>query len=119
MRLKRFLLITLIVVLGISYLENNSGKLFKNTSIKNSVQVWATYNNTKQINEQSAINLIKEYLEKNNLYLASNIEVDSVEDRYYIVHVYDVITNDNESHTATTGWYKVNKYNGEIIDIMQ
>ena len=51
--------------------------------------------------------------------MASNIEVDSVEDRYYIVHVYDVITNDNESHTATTGWYKVNKYNGEIIDIMQ
>ena len=119
MRLKRFLLITLLIVLGLAYLENNSEKFSDNNSIKNTVQVWSSYSNGKEISEQNAINLTKEYLEKNNLYLASNIEIDGIEDKYYIVHVYDVITNDSESHTATTGWYKVNKYSGEIIDIMQ
>ena len=83
MRLKRFLLITLIVVLGISYLENNSDKLFKNTSIKNSVQVWATYNNTKQINDWKKIKYVyneeTESYENSGKISSTKLELSDVE----------------------------------------
>lgn len=34
----------------------------------------------------------------------------------YIIHVYDVVEDDISSHTATRGWYAVNKKTGEWYD---
>lgn len=81
-------------------------------------QIVEAINNSK-ITEQEAINLIKKYLEDNGYHIASNIDVDSVDGDNYLVHAYDIINNDDESHTATTGWFEVNMYTGEIKDIMK
>lgn len=118
MKLKKFLTITLVLFLAVAYLESNMYKR-PNNEINSAVEVLSDSNKEKEIGEKKAIKIIKEFLEKNNSYVASNIEVDSVDNKYYIIHVYDIIDNGDESHTATTGWYKVNKYTGEIIDIMQ
>ena len=118
MKLKKFLAITLVVFCAVVYLQSNVYKKDGN-DFKDAIEVLSDYNKEKEIGEKKAIKLVKEYLEKNNSYVASHIEVDSVDNKYYVIHVYDVITNDDESHTATTGWYQVNKYTGEIIDIMQ
>ena len=119
MKLKRLLSITIVVILAGIYVQTNVYKKASNDNYKNSIEVLSDLNKEKEIGETKAIKLVKQYLEKNNSYVASNIEVDSIDNKYYTVHVYDVITNNDESHTATTGWYQVNKYTGEIIDIMQ
>ncbi|MBE4907633.1 hypothetical protein IMZ08_06155 [Bacillus luteolus] len=36
----------------------------------------------------------------------------------YVIHVYDIVTTEKESHTATIGWYIVNKQNGQVENMM-
>lgn len=118
MKLKKLLTITIVIFLAGMYVQTNVYKR-QNNNIKKTIEVLADATKEKEIGEKKALRLVKEYLEKNNSYIANHIEVDSVDDKYYTVHVYDIISNDDESHTATTGWYQVNKYTGEIIDVMQ
>lgn len=84
---------------------------------KNTKEV-LTNNNKEKISKEEAINLMKNYLESNNLYIPSFIEVDNIEGDVYIVHAYDIITNEEETHIATSGWFEVNMYTGDIINIM-
>ena len=116
--MKKTIAVTLVLFIGIVYIQLNVYKKSDNNLI-NSVEVLADINKPKEIDEEKAIKLVKDYLMDNNEYLADHIEVDSMDNKYYIIHVYDIVINGEESHTATTGWYQVNKYSGEIINIMQ
>lgn len=78
----------------------------------------STSNNKEKISKEDAVNLIKNYLEGNNSYIPNVIEVDNIDGDVYIVHAYDVITNEDETHIATSGWFEVNMYTSKIVDIM-
>lgn len=118
MNAKKLITITLILFVGGVYIQQNVYKK-PSDNLNNGIEVLADMDKQNEIDEKEAIKLVKNYLMKNNEYLADHIEVDSVDNKYYIVHVYDIIVNGEDSHTATTGWYQVNKYSGEIIDVMQ
>lgn len=119
MRIKKIVPVFIVLAIVAFYTQTNIYKNHKLNKSKEDIQVISNIHSNKEIGEKNALNLIKKYLQKNNAYIADNIEVDSVDNKYYIIHVYDVIENSEESHTATTGWYQVDKYTGEIIDIMQ
>ena len=55
---------------------------------------------------------------KNYAYVPSIIEVDHIEGNNYVVHVYEIIKDDEKTcHTATIGWYYVDMYTGKIESI--
>lgn len=119
MKIKKILSITVVLLLAAIYIKTNIYMKPSLNDLKDEMEVLSQMNASQEIGKKQTIKLVKNYLKNNNTYIASNIEIDSEDSKYYIIHVYDVISNDGESHTATSGWYQVNKYTGEIIDIMQ
>lgn len=73
---------------------------------------------TKRITEKEAVDLVKKYMKEKNMYIPNFVEVDSKSKDIYTIHAYDVITNEEESHVATSGWFEVNVNTGKIKDIM-
>jgi hypothetical protein len=70
------------------------------------------------LSEKDAELLVQEYLglkDNDTLY----VEVDHNIGNKYVVHVYEVVNDDDFSHTATYGWYYVYKESGKIEDMMQ
>lgn len=65
------------------------------------------------ITSAKAEELIKKYLLNNGKYVTSIIEVEHEENNQYVVHCYDIIVD----HTATSGWYYVNKTTGNITSM--
>lgn len=75
-------------------------------------------NLTGPLDRDKAVKLVKNYLSNNGEYIPSNVVVDGENEKEYIVHCYDVIDNgDGKSHTATSGWYYVNKSTEEITSM--
>lgn len=68
------------------------------------------YDNNSEITEEDAINLLKNYLNNNNLYVPSIIDISYEENNDYVIHCYDIV----ENHTSTSGWYYLNKNSGDI-----
>ncbi|SDM15450.1 Copper amine oxidase N-terminal domain-containing protein [Paenibacillus sp. OK060] len=67
------------------------------------------------ITEKEAVKLVKNKYGYNSSYLI--VEVDNELDNQYVVHVYEVVIDDEktgEGHTATYGWYYVDKSSGKI-----
>ncbi|MCE5220901.1 MAG: hypothetical protein LLF98_06425 [Clostridium sp.] len=63
----------------------------------------------------NAQEMVKQYLSNNGKYIPQIVEVDHVEGNSWVLHCYDVITYPGEgSHTATSGWYYVDRDNGNI-----
>lgn len=81
--------------------------IYKNEETKN-----------KKLTEKEAINLVKQYMKDKNMHIPNFVEVDSKSNDIYTIHAYDVITNEEESHIATSGWFEVNINTGKIKDIM-
>lgn len=73
---------------------------------------------TEKLTEKEAIDLVKKYMKEKNMYIPNFVEVDSKSKDIYTIHAYDVITNEEESHVATSGWFEVNISTGKIKDIM-
>ncbi|GAA0092768.1 hypothetical protein UT300009_27970 [Paraclostridium bifermentans] len=73
---------------------------------------------TKKLTEKEAVDLVKKYMKEKNMYIPNFVEVDSKSKDIYTIHAYDVITNEEESHVATSGWFEVNINTGKIKDIM-
>ncbi|OXX83084.1 hypothetical protein AVM15_13415 [Paraclostridium benzoelyticum] len=73
---------------------------------------------TEKLTEKEAIDLVKKYMKEKNMYIPNFVEVDSKSKDIYTIHAYDVITNEEESHIATSGWFEVNINTGKIKDIM-
>ncbi|KGM95075.1 hypothetical protein IRP63_01770 [Clostridium botulinum] len=71
-------------------------------------------NINKRINNQQAEEMIKNYIKSTSQEIA-NLKVEYDHDdvklgiKYFVIHVYCVV----EDHTATMGWYYVNKQNGK------
>lgn len=72
----------------------------------------------KKLTEKEAVDLVKKYMKEKNMYIPNFVEVDSKSNDIYTIHAYDVITNEEESHVATSGWFEVNVNTGKIKDIM-
>jgi len=67
------------------------------------------------ITEKEAVKLVKNKYGYNSSYLI--VEVDNEVDNQYVVHVYEIVIDDEktgEGHTATYGWYYVDKSSGKI-----
>lgn len=73
---------------------------------------------TEKLTEKEAVDLVKKYMKEKNMYIPNFVEVDSKSKDIYTIHAYDVITNEEESHVATSGWFEVNVNTGKIKDIM-
>lgn len=67
------------------------------------------------INSSNAVQKVSQYLKDAGKYVPSVIECDHEDGNSYVIHCYDVITYKGEgSHTATSGWYYVDKTTGNI-----
>lgn len=66
------------------------------------------------ITAEKATELVRNYLISNSKYVAPIIEVDSEDDIQYTVHCYEKLAD----HTATSGWYYVNKKTGSVKSMM-
>ncbi|MWV44864.1 hypothetical protein GRF59_14680 [Paenibacillus sp. HJL G12] len=70
------------------------------------------------ITESQAISLVKKKYGVSSPKL--HVEVDHLEGNSYVVHVYEVVIDDvksGEGHTATYGWYYVDKSSGAITSM--
>jgi hypothetical protein len=70
------------------------------------------------VNEKDAVRLIREHLGLEE-HTTLHVEIDHEEGNRYVVHVYEIVTHDDISHTATYGWYYVSKDSGKIEDMME
>jgi len=64
----------------------------------------------KQISPDEAEDIIRNAL---NIPNGINVNHDHDEGNFYIIQVFEIVENDEINHTATWGWYKVNKSTGE------
>ena len=50
---------------------------------------------------------------------SAHIELDHVEDEFYSVHVYEMVEGDGDmpGHTATFGWFNVDRHTGEVREV--
>lgn len=119
MKFKKLMLISsmLFIILFVSYININISSEDKNKN-KDSIEALIINNQNKIISEKQAIKNVKEYLNKTGAYVPPIINVDSIDGNYYLVHAYEVVENEGETHTATTGWFHVNINNGEVTDII-
>lgn len=74
----------------------------------------STSNNGDGLSESEIETILKQEL---NLTDQINVHVDRLEGDDYIVQVFEVIGSGDSSHTATIGWYRVNKYTAEWEEI--
>ncbi|AUN15760.1 hypothetical protein GOD95_01445 [Paeniclostridium sordellii] len=112
------LLVVSIVISGFLIIGCASSLSFENKDNVKSNAI--SVSNTKEkLSKEDAVELVKEYLKNEKSYIPNFIEVDNISGDVYIVHAYDVITNKEESHVATSGWFEVNMYTGKIIDILK
>lgn len=112
------LLVVSIVISGFLIIGCASSLSFENKDNVKSNAI--SVSNTKEkLSKEDAVKLVKEYLKNEKSYIPNFIEVDNISGDVYIVHAYDVITNKEESHVATSGWFEVNMYTGKIIDILK
>ena len=70
------------------------------------------------VNEKDAVRLIREHLGLEE-HTTLHVEIDHEDGNRYVVHVYEIVTHDDISHTATYGWYTVSKDSGKIEDMME
>ena len=70
-----------------------------------------------ELTSSEAVQLVKNYLNINNDKM--HVEYDHMDGDNYIIHVFEVVIDDpqtNVGHTATYGWYGVNKQTKKIYD---
>ena len=120
MKLNKVILVgsILFMIFTVTYINNNKLDNTHENTNKSSIEVLFNNDKNNKMSEKEAIEKVKAHLLKTGTYLPSIIEVDSIDGNYYVVHAYEIVTNEEESHTATMGWFHVNMYTGEISDIM-
>jgi hypothetical protein len=101
---------------------DNNGQVIKD-NVNNEVTKLAAkqsgFEETSQvsISAKDAEALVRDYLglqENDRLH----VEVDHEEGNKYVVHVYEVVSHEDISHTATYGWYYVYKDSAKIEEMM-
>lgn len=77
----------------------------------------AVTSNANILTKDQALQIVAENYDINLDELPENyiLEVDGMDGDDYLVHYYEIVTNSDESHTATVNWYNVNKYTGNVV----
>lgn len=73
---------------------------------------------TKQAAEEQAIEAVRNHLGIKSSDERVKVQVDHEESGKYLVHVYELVKQDGASHTATMGWYYVDKKTAKVTDMM-
>ncbi|WP_345241188.1 hypothetical protein [Pontibacillus salipaludis] len=73
---------------------------------------------TKQVAEEQAIQAVRNHLGIKSSDDRVKVQIDHEESGKYLVHVYELVKQDGTSHTATMGWYYVDKKTGKVTDMM-
>lgn len=84
--------------------ENGSNDNTNNNNDKNSS------NSNDEITKSNAEQIIREGV---GVHDGVNVKVDHEDNGYYIIQVFEIVGEGDSSHTATWGWYKVNKKTGD------
>lgn len=116
MSLKKITIMCIMCFLLFIFLDKDSNYTDNKNTKENIVD--ALLIEEKNISEKDAIENVKIYLHQHGESLPNIIEVDQIDGNYYLVHSYDIIKYKQQSHTTTTGWFYVNIYTGEVIDMM-
>jgi hypothetical protein len=69
-----------------------------------------------QLTKAEAEELVRQHL-GNDIKESTIVEYDHMEQEQYVIHVYDQIEDEDGSHTATYGWYKVDPASEEITSL--
>lgn len=98
--------------------SNNNDNNNQNNNDNEENPVGDEDNITGPLDKEKAIKLVKKYLRDNGQYIPNYVVVDSEDEKEYVIHCYDIIDNgDGTSHTATSGWYYVNKNTEEVTSM--
>ena len=97
--------------------ENGQVQEVTSTSDIQSNQRELEKENTVSINKAEAESLVREHLGLGDNHFL-HVEVDHEEGNKYVIHVYEIVNHEDISHTATYGWYYVDKDSGTIEDMM-
>ncbi|MYL35367.1 hypothetical protein GLW08_03480 [Pontibacillus yanchengensis] len=97
--------------------QDNDQESKKEKDAQNSGSEEDKQSSNTSISKQQAVNLVIEHLSMKNKQDVT-IEVDHEVTDKYVVHVYEKIEQENNIHTATIGWYYVNKYSGKVTNMM-
>lgn len=64
--------------------------------------------------EEQAVQVVRDYLSKNNKYITQNIKVESDKGNSYLIHCYD----DSAGYTVNDSWYYVNKDTRDVASMV-
>ncbi|QST01289.1 hypothetical protein IMZ31_06940 [Pontibacillus sp. ALD_SL1] len=73
---------------------------------------------TNQAAKEQAIQAVRNHLDIKSNNDRVKVQVDHEESGKYLVHVYELVEQDGTSHTATIGWYYVDKKTSKVTDMM-
>ncbi len=73
-------------------------------------------NDVSKVTEEQAVELVRKQIGAQGENV--KIEFDHMDGNQYVIHVYEVVEQENNSHTATKGWYYVNQDTGEVTNMM-
>lgn len=101
--------------------SNTQGKIVPNTSQNNDNSTVDNAKQSKTITKSDAEQIIRNI--KGNLPKNYFIQYDNTQSRdgreYYVIHIYESVVDDpatGEGHTATYGWYWVDKQTGKAFE---
>ncbi len=73
-------------------------------------------NDVSNVTEKQAVELVRKQIGAQNENV--KIEFDHMDGNRYVIHVYEVVEQENNTHTATKGWYYVDRDTGEVTNMM-
>lgn len=68
------------------------------------------------VTEEQAVDLVRKHIGTQDENV--KVEFDHMDGERYVIHVYEVVEQENSSHTATKGWYYVDQNTGEVTNMM-
>src|SRR3989339_1977952 len=83
----------------------------KNETEPSATENMASNNQSAKVSSSQAEEAVRKFVDAGSN-LIVEYDADSTDGQAWIIHVYEIVDN----HTATYGWYEVNKQSGEIVD---
>lgn len=109
------IIIVIVIIIGV-YLAITvwPGKVHSPTSNEtqpSATENMATSNQNTKVSSNQAEEAVRKLVDAGSN-IVVEYDAESADGAAWIVHVYEIVDN----HTATYGWYKVNKQSGKIVD---
>ena len=71
----------------------------------------------KATSTDNAVKLAMQYMKNNNIYIPQKVELDREEEDCYVIHAYETIKDSAGEHTASVGWFKVDKATSAVSKV--